>query len=261
MDKKKRQTLLALGSIAVAYVAIRNAPALLPERLVLEPLETPDGFRIYRAGESSSAFNAFAGLESAEEAAQTAARREAAQSRVERDICGALYGELSLKSGQIPLASFSDYYCPFCRVQTKRLAELVKSKPDEVAVAWHELPLLGEASDKAARAALAAKRQGAYVAFHDRLMRSAFRASDAYLADLARNIGVDHAQLVADMESSETTQELDDSAALSRIFAFVGTPALVIGRTVIQGQVSDKMIAEIIDLEREEGWDVACTVA
>jgi hypothetical protein len=42
---------------------------------------------------------------------------------------------------------------------------------------------------------------------------------------------------------------------------FVGTPALVIGRTVVQGQISDKMIRRIIELEREEGWNVACVSA
>jgi protein-disulfide isomerase len=61
------------------------------------------------------------------------------------------------------------------------------------------------------------------------------------------------------MESSEILLELENSAALASLFAFVGTPALVIGRTVVQGQISDKMIKKIIDLEREEGWKSVCT--
>jgi len=32
----------------------------------------------------------------------------------------------------------------------------------------------------------------------------------------------------------------------------------VIGRTVVQGQISDKMIEQIVELEREEGWGVVC---
>ncbi len=92
-------------------------------------------------------------------------------------------------------------------------------------------------------------------------MTSPFQATPEYLARLSEDLGVDGEQLVADMESPEVARELENSAALAQVFAFVGTPALVIGRTVVQGQVSDRMIRRIIDLEREEGWDVACVSA
>ena len=63
------------------------------------------------------------------------------------------------------------------------------------------------------------------------------------------------------MESRDVELELENSAALSRVFAFVGTPALVIGRTVVQGQISDKMIGKIVALEREDGWAESCGYA
>jgi len=65
------------------------------------------------------------------------------------------------------------------------------------------------------------------------------------------------ALLTIDMESVEIALELENSAALTRVSAFVDTPALVIGRTVVQGQINDKMIRQIVKLEREEDWDVA----
>ena len=92
-------------------------------------------------------------------------------------------------------------------------------------------------------------------------MKSPFVASDEYLQRLSKDLNVNFDQLNADMLSDEIATELEESAALARVFAFVGTPALVIGRTVVQGQVSDNMIREIIALEREEGWDAACTSA
>ena len=146
-------------------------------------------------------------------------------------------------------------------IQTKRLADMVRSGDIGVSVAWHELPLLGESSNLAAKAALAAKRQGAYPEFHARLMRSPFRATPEYLETLAKDIDVDGAQLVEDMNSPETSRELEDSAALARLFAFVGTPALVIGRIVVQGQINDQMIRRIVELEREEGWSDICPAA
>lgn len=257
MDQKKRNTLLTVGAMVAGYAAFKIVPGMLPETLELTNLERPKGFRKYVAGDvSSAAYDPFVGLSSADDEAVIAAEKRA-DARV-KDICATLYSGLDLKEGQVPMASFSDYYCPFCRVQTKRLAEMVKTKSDTVSVAWHELPLLGDTSNLAARAALAAKRQGAYIAFHERLMRSAFVATPEYLAELSKSIGVDETLLISDMNSEDVLIELENSAALSRAFAFVGTPALVIGRTVVEGQVSNRMIQMIIDLEREEGLAGQC---
>ena len=89
-------------------------------------------------------------------------------------------------------------------------------------------------------------------------MTTPFQATPEYLSRLAGDLGVDEERLVADMESPEVVRELENSSALARVFAFVGTPALVIGRTVVQGQISDTMVRKIIELEREEGWNAAC---
>ena len=252
---------MLLGSLGVGYAVFKYAPGLIPQKLELQAMASPSGFRKFTAGETSAgSFNPFVGLEDEQDSDQLA-EALAADARVNENVCRFLYAGLELAPNQIPMASFSDYYCPFCRVQTKKLAELAKSRVDEVAIAWHELPLLGENSDMAAKAALAAKRQGAYVAFHDRLMRTPCAAGPEYLSRLAGDLGINEELLLADMDSVEVATELQNSAALSRVFAFVGTPALVIGRTVVQGQVNDRMINEIIELEREEGWAQQCGYA
>ena len=260
MDSGKRSTFISLGVIVAGYAALRTVPSLLPEKLELEPLESPAGFRKFVAGDTSGGFDPFVGLGTPDSDA-VIARKEAAYERVSNNICDALYGELGSNPARVPIASFSDYYCPYCRIQTKRLAEMTNAMPNDVAVAWHELPLLGDSSNLAAKAALAAKRQGAYVAFHERLMKTPFQATPKYLSRLAGDLDVDEGRLILDMESAEVVRELENSSALARVFAFVGTPALVIGRTVVQGQISDRMVREIIDLEREERWDAACVSA
>lgn len=258
MDPKKRSTLIAFGALGTVYAAFQVVPKLIPERVSFVELDSPTGFRRYDAGETSSgAFNLFIGLDN-DQTEDIIAARQSAYERVNANVCDALYRGLELRPGQVPIASFSDYYCPFCRVQTRRLADMTKARSDEVAVAWHELPLLGEYSNTAALAALAAKRQGAYVEFHDHLMKAPFVADQAYLQRLSDNIGVDFNVLVQDMNSVSVRQELEDSAALSRVFSFVGTPALVIGRSVIQGQISDRAIDEIIELESDGAWSQLC---
>ena len=258
LDEKKRGTLITLAAVAAGYAALRYGPNLIPQELQLVNLDRPIGFRKFVAGATSGgSFDPFVGMGNNDSAANREAKLRA-DARIGENVCRALYGELDLSPGQVPVASFSDYYCPFCRVQTKRLADLVKSKGNEISVVWHELPLLGEGSSLAAKAALAAKRQGAYVAFHERLMKTPFVANPEYLARLSQDLEIDEEQLLADIDSTAVSQELENSAALSRALALVGTPALVVGRTVVQGQVSDSMITRIIALEREEGWAEQC---
>ena len=259
MDQKKRSTLFTLGAIGAAYAGLRYLPNLRGETLTLEAMESPRGFRRYVAGESTIAnFDPFIGLD-ADNTPEKRAALQRADSRVAADLCTPLFSGTDQASNTVPMASFSDYYCPYCRIQTDRLSEM--SKTADISVTWHELPLLGDNSVLAAKAALAAKRQDAYVAFHAHLMSTPFAPTFAYLTRLSNDLGVDEEQLRKDMQSPEVLRELEDTAAVSRVFGFFGTPALVIGRTVILGKVSDAMIEEIVAMEREEGWNSVCTTA
>jgi hypothetical protein len=117
---------------------------------------------------------------------------------------------------------------------------------------WHELPLLGDASEAAARAALAADLQGAYPAFQARLLRATFQPTDAYLADLGVSLGLDVPRLLADARRGRRPPPRHlcprGGDAWHR-----ATPALVVGRTLVSGAISDDRLDALIALERAEG--------
>ncbi|WP_340110560.1 DsbA family protein [Pikeienuella sp. HZG-20] len=242
--------MLALSGLAVAY----SGWSYLPDwgwgdgDLSFEPMDDPPGFRRLAAGESTAGFDLFVGLEK-----RDVAHLADAEAEVRADFRHALYGDPATSSDIVPIAFFSDYYCAPCRIQTRTLTALEARHPDNLKIVWRELPELGEPSILAAKAALAAKRQGAYAAFHERLMKSSFQVTPGYIEMLAESIGVDHARLVSDMQSTEIARELESSAAIARILAFIGTPAIVIGHTVIQGLVDDKTLMKIVALEKERG--------
>jgi protein-disulfide isomerase len=164
-------------------------------------------------------------------------------------LCSALFREA--RGPGVRVASFSDYFCPYCRVLTQELAQ--REAAGRISVAWHELPLLSEASEVAAKAALAAERQGGYAAFHARLMRARFEPTPAYLAEIARSAGLEAERLLTDMDSVAVRAQLAESAAVAARFGFIGTPALVIGRTVVVGTVSPARLDQLIAAEAEEG--------
>lgn len=245
-----------LATVAAAYAGFWYFPDFGWTELDFEDVQDPRGFRRLSAGESSTGLDPFIGMN-----ATGPDSLAGAEARVRADICGALFGDDLSETQPVPVAFFTEYYCPYCRVQTKTLAALEARPDSNLRVIWHELPLLGQSSEVAAQAALAAKRQGAYVAFHERLMKSSFVATPEYLQALAQDIGVDHERLIADMQSAPVTEELEKSAALARVFGIFGTPALIIGRTIIQGQVDEKTILRVVEMETEEDWTFQCQTA
>jgi protein-disulfide isomerase len=245
---------LILGAAVAGAVAVWNAAPLLrrmlPQDFDFAPLNDPRGFRRLAGGATSGGMDPFAGIGGG---APTPAAADPAALRA--DLCRALHGGPP-PAGVVPVASFSDYYCPFCRVLTRTLAAI--EAEGGVRVSWHEWPLLGATSEVAARAALAAERQGAYPEFQAAMMRGGFVPTPAFLESLAGRIGVDPVRMRADMDSPATTRAIAESRGLARLFGFPGTPALVVGRTVVVGAIDDARLRALIDREREDGPPPAC---
>lgn len=69
---------------------------------------------------------------------------------------------------------------------------------------------------------------------------------------------LDPDRLMRDMNSADATRELAVTSAIYRVFGFVGTPGLVVGRTAVQGEISGKMLRRPIAVERQDDWSRAC---
>lgn len=245
-----RRLIIGAGLGAAAAAAWWTWPKIAPYlvgEFTFAPLPGMPGFRRISGGETSGNINPLAGIDQPAQADRASLKED-----VRANICDALFGGTAAE-GVVPIASFSDYYCPFCRVLTQKLDALEQAEDGSVKVTWHEWPLLGTNSELAARAALAADRQGAYVAFHKRLMRTSFVATPDFLEALAKSIGIEPNRMRADIYSDAVSERLRTSAAIAEVFGFRGTPALVVGRTVVVGAVSDATIKALIDQERRDG--------
>ncbi|WP_157960586.1 DsbA family protein [Primorskyibacter marinus] len=246
-----------IGAVAAAAVsigpAIRTVKDIFAPLPAFSPLGDPAGFRRIAGGQVSSAGNFLIGLDTGQKP-----RRSVSAADIRANPCRALYGSIPQTDDIVAIASFSDYYCPYCRIQTRHLAELAADPAQRIRVSWHELPLLGHASVVAAKAALAAERQDAYTQFHDRLLGTRFQPTPSYLRKLAAQIGIDPDRLIADMNGGDVQHALDQSAALAELFGLIGTPSMVIGRTVVQGRISDRTLLNLIENERQTGWTQVC---
>ena len=249
---KRKRTFLNLAIMAtIGFVTIAGFRTVVSFQSSFEFEPGPiEGLRTIAGGNVSTAFSPLVGI---------SVNSDARLGEVPENLCYALFRKKVWPSDLgVPVASFSDYNCPYCRVQTMELAELSAGSSPQFVITWHELALLGDMSELAAKAALAADRQGAYVAFQKKLMTSALVPTPAYLQEIANNIGIDGGQLLSDMQDPQILAMIRDTRDLSKHLRFIGTPGLVVGRTVILGYMPIDQIEKLIDLETELGVPAFC---
>ena len=250
---RRRTFLTAVGLGAAGYAAWQAASRIWTPSFEFEPIPHLPGFRRLAAGEVSRGRSPFVGLENVDAPEGASTQHQAAS-----DLCAELFGDMTRSDGVVRLAYFSDFNCPICRVMSEDLVRLDVAMDGVVRVIWRELPLLGEQSVLAARAAIAAGRQGAYVAAHRRLMRSRFQVTPAYLRSLADGLGLEWVEFQADFESAATLEEIARSLKAASLLGFYGTPGIVIERTAALGYLDVAQVTALIALERNEADDAPC---
>lgn len=248
-----RRGLLRLGGFAALVGAVYGGTSLLQRltepALEFEPLKGVPGFRWVEGGPISGGSTIMVGIGAGDQAAEPLPQIS------NRALCLSLFGPAPDPS-KIQIAYFTDYRCYYCRTVSPMMAQMHDA--GEVQVTWHDLPLLGQVSSLAARAAVAAREQGAYHLFHDRLMGTSVVPTPPFLRALSREAGIDAARLLRDMQSSGIEKQLATTAAIAQRFGFIGTPALVVGRTAVLGGVDRRMVDRLIAAERAAGDTSVC---
>lgn len=160
------------------------------------------------------------------------------------ELCDTLYRRVD----GIPMAVFSDFFCPYCR----DLVVWIASRADELGIAptWHELPLLGPASLAAAKAAIAADIQNGYAIFQKRLLTTPFRPTDAFFTAVAEDAGLDPDRLLIDMNGPEVERRLNNTRRAAELLGIVGTPSLTVGQTLVMGAIEERSLAFFISESR-----------
>jgi protein-disulfide isomerase len=153
-------------------------------------------------------------------------------------------------AGDVTVVEFFDYACPHCKNVTRQVKQLLREDP-KVRFVYKELPVLGEPSNVAARAALAAREQGKYFAFHDALMATTGALNDAVIFRVAGEVGLDVGRLKTDMESEAVNLALQKNRMLAQSLGISGTPAFVIGEDVAPGAVPVARLKEMVEKARQ----------
>jgi protein-disulfide isomerase len=152
--------------------------------------------------------------------------------------------------GDVTLVEFFDYRCPYCKQVEPSLDALLK-EDGKLRIVYKEFPILGEASVYATHVALAAKKQGKYAEFHSAMMATKGDINDDTVLNVAKSIGLDVGKIKSDMGAADVQKVIDTNYALADTLNIQGTPALILGDTLIPGAVDlDTLRKDIAALRR-----------
>ena len=136
------------------------------------------------------------------------------------------------KDADITEVEIFDYNCPYCRQAVKDILKLMEEDKN-VHVVLKEYPILGEASNKAALAALAARKQNKYLEYHQALLSAKGRITEKTIFKIAGDVGLDIDQMKKDMESEEVKDALQKNIDVGIALGINGTPTFIFNEHVI----------------------------
>jgi protein-disulfide isomerase len=156
-------------------------------------------------------------------------------------------------NGDVTIVEFMDYNCGWCKKSMVELAELIKADP-KLRVVMKEFPIFGVGSEYAARAALAAKKQGKYWELHQGLFaHEGGQIEEAVVDQIAASVGLDVAKMKQDMTAQDVLQTITANQELGRAMAINGTPAFIIDAEVVPGYIPLAGLQEKIAAVRTDG--------
>ncbi|MCB5175941.1 MULTISPECIES: DsbA family protein [Microvirga] len=158
-------------------------------------------------------------------------------------------------SGDVTLVEFFDYNCGYCKRAMEDVQTLVKND-SKLRVVLKDFPVLGPDSVEASRVSLAVGKQlkgDKLFDFHTKLMGTRGRVNGEKALATAKEMGVDMARLQKDMQSPDIQKALQENMELGDKLSLTGTPAFIVGDSVIPGAVGLEPLKQVVANVRQCG--------
>jgi protein-disulfide isomerase len=155
-----------------------------------------------------------------------------------------------LDTAPVTIAEFSDFQCPFCAKVDPTLKRIEDVYKDKVRIVWKHLPLsIHKNALDAALAAEAAKNQGKFWEYHDKLFANQARLEMNDLKQYARELRLDLTRLEKDMLEPDLKKKIEADMAEADALSITMTPSFFINGRFIPGARPFEAFSKIIDEE------------
>lgn len=253
-----RLSVLPTRLAAVAALALGLAAATAPAALAADALSKAQADQVreivrqYLIENPEVLVEAMQVLDERQQAAVEQAQKEALKTHAEQIFNDPGSPVLGNPDGDVTLVEFFDYQCGYCKAVYPAVMKAA-AEDKGLRVVMKEYPILGPESLYASRAALASREQGKYAEFHAALMAHKGKLEEATVDDIARKTGLDLAKLKADMAGAAVEDQIGTTMALARALGIRGTPAFVVGETLLPGAVPLERLKQEIAKVRQAG--------
>ena len=142
---------------------------------------------------------------------------------------------------------FYDYNCGHCRNTSAVVKAWYDKHKADTRFAFIEFPIFGDASTTAARASVAARKQGdKFLALHFGLMAESGAVDHELLFQVAQKSGIDMMKLASDLNAPDTDKSLLAGYRLAREMKFSGTPMFIVNGQVHEGELTDADLKQLM---------------
>lgn len=154
-------------------------------------------------------------------------------------------------NGDVSLVEFFDYRCPYCK-QVEPSLEALLGEDRQLRLVYKEFPVLGPESVTASKAALAARKQGKYDAFHHAMMALKGQINDTAVFKTAESVSLDVDRLKRDMGAPEIARALKANTELADALDIRGTPGFIVGNEIVPGAIDLASLKQLIATARKK---------
>jgi protein-disulfide isomerase len=152
--------------------------------------------------------------------------------------------------GDVTIVEFFDYRCPYCKLTAPTLQTLI-GQDSKIRLVMKEFPILGKESVFASRIALVVKKHGKYAEFHQAMFALKVKIDDAQTLEVVKAIGLDPTQIKKEADGADIDAILKHNYDLAKQLNLNGTPAFVIGDTLLPGAVELKDFQDAVATARK----------
>lgn len=239
MAKRSVLAVRSLGGAVLLAGMLAGGAACAEDAVPLPRAAIEQVVREYLMSNPELIREALAALQQREAAAEAAARKQALAANSDALLADPTSPVLGNPAGDVTIVEFFDYRCGYCK-RVHPVVESLLQKDANVRLVLKEYPILGPESLLAAKAALAAHRQGRYAEFHKALIETR-TIDEASIDALATRLGLALDKFRADRESA--IPALEGNYRLANALGINGTPAFIIGDRLLPGAADEATLA------------------
>ncbi len=154
------------------------------------------------------------------------------------------------KDAPITIIEFTDFQCPFCKKASDTMEKLMEIYPGKIRLIFRNRPLssIHKEAFSAAKAAMAAHKQGMFWPYHDMLFDNASKLSNQLYIKLAKILKLDIEKFKADMNSPQIEREVQEDIKVAKKFGINATPVFIINGVMVKGAKPLSFFKKVINI-------------